>query len=135
MTKPQLQLEQPWQKTVTDLLDHLGWHWLHVFPLRTKHGWRTPTAGPLGKGWVDLLASRGDWWLLIEVKGETTILEPDQHAVLSLLSGKPYTLTWVLRPTDDISEIARWLAKPAQAPTTYGFNPGEFTRPKARKRT
>jgi hypothetical protein len=123
VTKAQIQAEEPWQETVTKLLGSLGIKWMHVYPLRTKHGWRTPTSGPLAKGWPDLIGVKGDWWYVIEVKGETTVIEPDQLAVLSHFAGKPYTLVWVIRPTDDLQQIAHWLAAPGTAPPIFGWSP------------
>lgn len=42
-----------------DCMAHLlGWAAMYVGPLRTAHGWRTPTRGELGAGWPDLTLVR-----------------------------------------------------------------------------
>jgi hypothetical protein len=78
------------QRQITDLAAMYGWAWIHIRPARTEHGWRTPIAGPLGKGWPDLvLVHTGrQRTLAIEVKRELgDELTPDQlytHTVLRM---------------------------------------------------
>lgn len=75
------------QRLVTDAAAALGWHWLHVYPLRTAAGWATPTSGSLGEGWPDLLLAhpRQGRLLAIECKAERGHVTGDQLAVHAVL--------------------------------------------------
>jgi len=58
-----------------------GFEWMFVMPLRTKHGWRTPTYGPLGKGWTDTvyIHMRKGRTIYVEFKAEGGKVDPDQR--------------------------------------------------------
>ena len=84
-----------------DLAALYGFEWMTVGPLRTSHGWRTPTRGPLGKGWPDTfyVRRRDNRRFFIEFKRELGTVEPEQRAVHEALIavGLP---THVIRPSD-----------------------------------
>lgn len=70
-----------------ELAAMLGWTFMYVIPLRTRHGWRTPTYGPLGEGWPDTTYFHPTWrrTVYVEFKSETGQASPAQlhcHAVL-----------------------------------------------------
>jgi hypothetical protein len=79
--------EAEFRAQVDDLAAMYGWQWMHVDPLRGKGGiWRTPTHGPLGKGWVDTVyvhPRRG--LLFVEFKKDLGHTSPDQDYVLGVL--------------------------------------------------
>lgn len=71
--------ETEFQKQVTDLAEMLGWSWLHVVRMGNRNGeWRTPTVGPLGKGFPDLLLVKGAQVLFVELKGPAGFLSASQ---------------------------------------------------------
>lgn len=111
--------EKSWQGTLVQTLETFGYAVQHVFPLQTKHGWRT---GTTLSGWPDLVAIRDEWILAIEVKGEVTIVKPEQVACLMRLS-RAHVPSWILRPTDDWPLIVDWIRHPAESPLTYGWEP------------
>ena len=73
---------------IVELATYLGWTWKHDRPARTAHGWRTPTSGPLGKGWPDLtlVRARDGRMVLAELKRDDAP-DPagDQAVVLAYL--------------------------------------------------
>lgn len=77
----------------------LGWRVLHIRPGRTKHGWRTPVSGMLGKGWPDLLLAKRGRIVAAELKGANGTLEPEQRDVLDWLRLAGVE-THVWRPAD-----------------------------------
>lgn len=112
--------EKDWQKTLVVLLETLGWHVNHVFPLQTKHGWRT---GTTAVGWPDLTALRREWIVAIEVKSEKGKADPEQLVWLQRFALIPNARAWLLRPSDDVRVLAGWLRDPASAPRTHGWRP------------
>lgn len=116
------ELEQPFQKQITDLLTALGYDWLHSYPLRDRHNrWRTSLSGSLAKGWPDLLVMRALYVGVIEVKTDKGRFRPEQLPMLERLSHSSFDFVWVLRPEDDLQLVAQWLASPAAAPRIYGW--------------
>lgn len=112
--------EREWQQVLTDALDACGFAWFHVYPLQTKHGWRTPTTA---KGIPDLVAVRGPFLVAIEVKGDKGLVGAEQLQWLTRFSVLAGGRAWLLRPRDDIQQIVGWLRDPQSAPRVYGFTP------------
>lgn len=104
------------QTQITDLAEVLGYEWMAVGPLRTAHGWRTPTRGPLGAGWPDLFLVnwRRGRVVVIEVKRQIDDpLTPDQVHVHAALREAGLEVH-VARPSDlrdpiEESELYKWL--------------------------
>lgn len=93
--------EAEFRQQVDDLARILGWVWMTVGPLRTSHGWRTATRGPLGAGWPDSvyvhpLKRRT---LFVELKKELGRTTPDQDFVLADLRDAGCDVA-VWRPSD-----------------------------------
>jgi hypothetical protein len=104
-------LERTFREQVDELAEILGYQWMHVDPLRTSGGlWRTPTHGPLGKGWPDsvYIHRRTGRTIFVEFKRELGKTEPDQDHVLAFLRGAGLE-AFVWRPSDfdRIAEILR----------------------------
>jgi VRR-NUC domain-containing protein len=79
--------EAHFQDQVTQLATLLGWSWVHFRPAYTGRGVRTPVAGPLGKGWPDLVLvhpAKGRV-LFVELKRDGAELTPEQLDVLRTL--------------------------------------------------
>lgn len=112
--------EKEFQTTLVRTLEVLGWHVNHVFPLRTKHGWRT---GTTAEGWPDLFAVRGPWAIAIEVKSDKGRLRAEQRVWLQRLALIPSIRSWVIRPRDDYSQLVSWLRDPEHAPRVFGWQP------------
>lgn len=94
--------EDEFRTQVNDLAHILGWQWMWVHPLRTSGGiWKTPTFGPLGKGWPDTVfvhpAKRRV--LFVEFKKELGHTSPDQDYVLGVLRAAGCEVA-VWRPSD-----------------------------------
>lgn len=89
------------QRLVTDAAAALGWHWLHVYPLRTAAGWATPTSGSLGEGWPDLLLAHPKQGriLALELKAAKGTVSADQLPVLATLAASGMECH-VVRPAD-----------------------------------
>ena len=75
------------QRLITDAAELYGWQWVHFRPAQTSKGWRTPVSGPLGIGWPDLVLvrERDHRVLLVEVKGASGRVRPEQDAVHTVL--------------------------------------------------
>lgn len=110
--------EREWQRTITDLLSALGFKWSHTYPLRTAVGWRT---GTTWRGFPDVVAVRGPFLICIEAKTDTGRADPEQIDCLTRFSCIAGARAWVLRPRDDLQQIAGWLRDPKTAPRVYGF--------------
>ena len=128
--------EHDFQKILMETLAIFHWDAMHVFPLRTKHGWRTPTTS---KGFPDILALRQSFVLAIEVKGfsadgRPTPFQEGQIEWLERFAAIPTGRAWVLRPTDDFDQIARWLATPSTAPQIFGWSPSDLSKPRRASR-
>jgi hypothetical protein len=60
--------------------------------------WRTPTFGPLGKGWPDLVLIRGDRMIMAELKSQKGVLTSEQKEVHLQLMDICRVYVW--RPSD-----------------------------------
>lgn len=120
MTGRQSQAHEAFQRTVEQALQLRGCVTNHVYPLRTRDGWRT--AHTL-QGWPDLTAFHPKRWMLaVEVKVPPDTLKTEQRAVLSLWAEIPCARAWVVKPNDPPwSTFLEWLANPKDAPQVYGF--------------
>jgi hypothetical protein len=80
--------EENFMGQVTRLAEFMGWKWVHFRPARTRHGWRTPVSGPLGKGWPDLILirARDHRLLFIELKAEKGKIEEEQAWLIAWLN-------------------------------------------------
>jgi hypothetical protein len=111
---PTLIAEADFLQLITDAAELYGWRWAHWRPARTRHGWRTPVSGPLGKGWPDLMLirDRDGRMLWAELKRAGAMPDPDQSAVLDYLRRFARFHGWasvhVWRP-DDWDEIVETL--------------------------
>lgn len=112
--------EREWQKTLVVLFETLGWHVNHVFPLQTKHGWRT---GTTAEGWPDLTAFRREHLVAVEVKSEKGKPTEAQLTWLQRFALLPCARAWILRPSDEIQTVAAWLRDPESAPRVHGWAP------------
>ena len=110
--------EKQWQATVVELAEHLGWTWVH-FPtvLHTRrdrasetgfvHRYKTPSQGPLGHGWPDLVLVR-DRVLFVELKKRGGGLSEDQVRVRDIL--RTAEAEWHLWFPADFDEARRVLS-------------------------
>lgn len=99
-----------------DCMAHLlGYRGMYVTPLRTLHGYATPTRGDLGLGWPDLcLIGRGRV-VFAELKSERGDVRPEQWAVGDMLRAVAEWYVWRPKELDD-GTIYRTLADgPAHA--------------------
>jgi hypothetical protein len=120
--------EREFQTTLIRALEIFGYVVEHTYPLRTEHGWRD---GTTLKGKPDLVAIRPPRLLAIEVKGEHTVVTPEQVACLSLFAAVPCARAWVLRPQDPWTDVQAWIRRPKLAPTVYGFDPLDLREARA----
>lgn len=91
-------LEREWQDQVTDLAELLGWTWAHFRPGQTQQGWRTPVAGPGGRGFPDLVLWR-ERVVYVEVKAQRGKTSPAQVTVINALIHAGAEV-YVWRPSD-----------------------------------
>ena len=77
MTITRLPVEEAFQVQVTDLAHLHGWKVAHFRVARTLHGWRT-AVGADGAGWPDLVMTRGDRIVAVELKSSRGALSPAQ---------------------------------------------------------
>lgn len=87
---------------VDDVARIYGWAWMFVKPLRAAGGiWKTPTYGPLGKGWPDTtyVHERTGRLMFVEFKRQLGKVEPDQQRVHDRLRKAGLTV-YVWRPSD-----------------------------------
>lgn len=114
--------ERDFQRTVTELAEMLGWEWMWVRPMQTKHGWATGTSGTMARGWPDLVLvrTRDRRLIFAELKADDGKTTPDQDRVLELLGmlhfaadeDNPYTATvqvhvWRPRDFDSMVKVLR----------------------------
>ena len=104
-------LERAFREQVDELAEILGYQWMHVDPLRASGGlWKTPTHGPLGKGWPDsiYIHRRTGRTIFVEFKRELGKTSPDQQYVGVFLRGAGLEYH-VWRPSDfeHIAEVLR----------------------------
>ena len=71
-------LERDLQKAVIDLARIFRWSVAHFRPAQTSKGWRTPVEAD-GKGWPDLLMTRDDRIVAVELKVGRNKLSPEQE--------------------------------------------------------
>lgn len=104
IAKPLPISEAVFLQQVIELAEILGWEAAHFRPALTRHGWRTPVQGSLGKGFPDLLLCNAKQRriVLAELK-VTTNPDPDQVRVLRVLADSGVEV-YVWRP-DDFDEI------------------------------
>ena len=104
-------LEETFRDQVNELAAIYGFEWMWVHPLRAAGGiWKTPTYGPLGKGWPDTtyIHRRTGRTLYVEFKKELGKTSPDQDRVLAFLRDAGLE-AHVWRPSD-FPEITRTLS-------------------------
>lgn len=90
--------EAQFQKRVIQLAESLGWDWMHIEPMGSHMGWRTPTKGTL-RQWPDLVLLRGARMMFLELKAQKAPPPGvDQKRVLQKLSAAAETYT--VRPSD-----------------------------------
>jgi hypothetical protein len=93
-------LEKDFRVQVDELAEILGYQWMHVDPLRTSGGlWRTPTHGPLGKGWLDSVYVRPNRLIFAEFKSQIGKASPDQVWMLEYLT-RVGLEAYLWRPSD-----------------------------------
>lgn len=82
--------EAEFQAQIVELAERLGWWWMHVEKRLVSrddgrdHYRETPTKGPLGKGWPDLVLVR-DRVIYVELKALRGTLKPEQKTVRDAL--------------------------------------------------
>lgn len=78
----------------------LGYETMLVGPLRTSHGWRTPTRGTLGEGWPDttFIHRRSGRIVFAEFKAEKGSVSPAQRRVHEILRAAGHEVH-VIRPS------------------------------------
>lgn len=98
--------ETEWQRQVCQLLDTLGWTWVHFPKVRTArkirgrmvYRWRTVYEGPGGKGLPDLMAWR-ERLIFLELKAKGGRLEPHQR-LRAMQLGRAKVEVHCFRPAD-----------------------------------
>jgi len=108
---PRSEPEAVFQARMEAYASERGWSYMHLIPVPSRVGWRTPYAGTLGKGWPDLFMVRGDRAVAAELKRDKAAkkaTKEDQKRVLSLL-GLAGVETYLWCP-DDWEEIESVLA-------------------------
>lgn len=95
-------LEREFTDQVKDLAAILGWETAHFRPAMTRHGWRTPVEGSLGKGWPDwiFVRERDRRLIFAELKAEGGKPTPDQLRVLDVLHA--LASTWPQGPRVEV---------------------------------
>lgn len=88
--------EADFQRQIVELAELFGWRVMHVHPLRTKDGWRTPTSHV---GWPDLTLWRPPHLICWEVKTDRGRLTDMQARTLDELAACGITAA-VVRPKD-----------------------------------
>ncbi len=125
MAEPRAKLppltETDFQRVLVKTLSALGWAHMHV---RRSIGkgkrWTTATSAV---GWPDLLAVRGDWMIVVEVKSDTGEFREGQLEWLERFARLPFARVWVLRPADPWAPVTEWMQTPSEAPATFGWEP------------
>jgi hypothetical protein len=94
------ELESHLREHANEVANMLGFTWVWVGPLRTSHGWKTPTYGPLGKGWPDTtyIHARTGRTIYVEFKKELGKTTPDQDEVHRILRAAGLVVL-VIRPS------------------------------------
>lgn len=97
--------EDEFQKQVIELAQKRGWHVAHFRPARVirkgKETWRTPVEGD--KGFPDLVLARDRIVIHAELKSDSGVVSPEQHAWLMALGG----VVWRPKSWPTIEEILR----------------------------
>jgi Holliday junction resolvase len=89
LTEKQLMAE------LVDLLERFGWLVYHTFDSRRS-----------APGFPDLIAVKGGRMLALEIKSSTGVVTRDQRSWLTAFAAVPGVLAYVVRPADDLSELA-----------------------------
>lgn len=93
-----------------DLAAMFGYDSMTVGPLRTSHGWRTPTRGSLGEGWPDstFVHPIKQRLFFAEFKTELGKVKPAQEEVHRILRAAGFVVL-VVRPStlDEFIEVLR----------------------------
>lgn len=116
--------EKDFSRVLMETLATFRYKAMHVYPLQTVNGWRTPTTSP---GYIDITAIRLEFILAIEAKGynargdKGTPVTSQQIGWLEAFASIPTGRAWVLRPTDDFDVFVSWLRFPAEAPRRFGY--------------
>jgi hypothetical protein len=127
----------PYQDTITQTLDVLGWRHMHVRPIFDARGkrWITPTTAV---GWPDVTAVHRRTGIVaaIEIKtnqgprGHRTpdvkcgcCPTPDQLDWLQMWHHNPGAAAVVFRPSDDWNLLVGWFTAPFDFVSGYGWLP------------
>jgi hypothetical protein len=90
--------ERQFMEQVLQLAAIFGWEAVHFRPAETRHGWRTPVQGSMGKGWPDLVLVRDDRLIAAELKRDGAKATPEQERVLRLLGATGHVETYLWHP-------------------------------------
>lgn len=101
--------EAQFTANVIELAQILGWRTAHFRPCRTKNGWRTPVQGD-GKGFPDLILTRGDRCLAVELKRRPADKPTDEQKRWLASFAATGIETDVWRPADMKDTIPRILS-------------------------
>lgn len=103
------QPEAVFRGQVQDMAEMYGWSWMHVKTSTYGERFLTAIAGPLGKGWPDLLLVKpGRRPIVVETKNRGESPDEDQRKVLMLLSECGFDCyVWWPSDLDDIPLILR----------------------------
>ena len=120
---------------VQELLSWHGFAWVHFRPAQNRRGqWSTPVEGD-GEGWPDVVAFHPPHAVAIEVKGEHEPFRPGQVEWLQRFEALPFAFAWVLRPSDGLNDLRRWLVGiaandvfTAGVPLTFGWGPDDVAK-------
>lgn len=93
--------ESQFQSQVTQLANLFGWSWMHIRTGMNLRGYyRTPISGPLGAGWPDLVLTKDQRLLFVELKAEKGKVTGLQSEVMGVLGLIPCAEVYVWRPSD-----------------------------------
>lgn len=119
MSKHDALTEAQWQRQLVDLAAMLGFHWLHLRPGQTSHGWRVPVSGTLGEGWPDLVfvRERDRRILFVELKSGKGRLTEEQEYVLGVLRNAGCEVyAWWPTDIDDAAAVLMATGRPEVTP-------------------
>lgn len=117
-------LETSYESTVEKAMRTRGWTFVHHQSARLPDGRYVTAYSPASSpGFPDIVAIRGEWMIVTELKQDGRYPTAAQRMWLGLFAGRPLTLTWVLRPGDAWHDVAHWIDHPEEAPAIYGWKP------------